>query len=440
MHAEDGWSTHVRPRYSRRRRSAFGQAAPEGCCVSDTCRMLTPQDCQAIGGIPEGPGTTCDGTLNVCEQACCKDKRLPRIMFAGVCLAQGGKPEGPGSTCVVGVPCAPQACTGDAQCDDGDLCTTDHCDPTTGTCVHDPVNCDDGDVCHYRHVRSGRGLRSPAQSGLLSLLSAGWFLRTTPPIHMSAEGRQGPACRHDLHDDNLRTSPGGEVPPAADRGSGGHRFGSVGIAQRNPEDGRGCGRRFPLRRTTDLRGTMWGSYLIGEYMPQAYGGYDQVPYQIDGWMLSFHLPTTVKSTTSANPKRPALGLYFAPREAVQITLTNLTSCDGHKVFEYYVDLAKCCLIQSTRIRVCPPPSGPMPRATRFVQRTPLLLVCPGRPGRGRHQVAQRHGGALLRTDLHQQRGPGRLLGMAHDFDRERRPSGGPDDGLLRDPCRVPARR
>ena len=33
------------------------------------------------------------------------------------------------------------------NCDDGDACTIDSCDPTTGDCVNEPKDCDDGDPC-----------------------------------------------------------------------------------------------------------------------------------------------------------------------------------------------------------------------------------------------------------------------------------------------------
>ncbi len=38
-------------------------------------------------------------------------------------------------------------CSADGDCDDGDLCTTDSCDPGTGVCSFAAVTCDDGDVC-----------------------------------------------------------------------------------------------------------------------------------------------------------------------------------------------------------------------------------------------------------------------------------------------------
>jgi len=37
-------------------------------------------------------------------------------------------------------------CTADAECDDGNACTTDTCD--RGACVHPPIVCDDGNVCN----------------------------------------------------------------------------------------------------------------------------------------------------------------------------------------------------------------------------------------------------------------------------------------------------
>jgi hypothetical protein len=37
-------------------------------------------------------------------------------------------------------------CTTNAQCDDGDVCTTDICDPVLG-CIHTPVICNDNNAC-----------------------------------------------------------------------------------------------------------------------------------------------------------------------------------------------------------------------------------------------------------------------------------------------------
>ncbi|HOH29469.1 MAG TPA: hypothetical protein PLC40_07330, partial [Candidatus Hydrogenedentes bacterium] len=34
------------------------------------------------------------------------------------------------------------------DCDDGNMCTEDICDPVTGNCIYEPIDCDDGDVCN----------------------------------------------------------------------------------------------------------------------------------------------------------------------------------------------------------------------------------------------------------------------------------------------------
>ncbi len=54
--------------------------------------------------------------------------------------------------CPDGVPCDEEndlclTCPEYNDCDDGDACTVDECDPATGICSHEPVDCDDGDPC-----------------------------------------------------------------------------------------------------------------------------------------------------------------------------------------------------------------------------------------------------------------------------------------------------
>jgi hypothetical protein len=49
-----------------------------------------------------------------------------------------------------GVPIAAGAwppCSSNADCDDGNACTADSCDPATGECANVPTDCDDGDPC-----------------------------------------------------------------------------------------------------------------------------------------------------------------------------------------------------------------------------------------------------------------------------------------------------
>lgn len=68
-----------------------------------------------------------------------------------------------------------EPCGSDADCDDGDACTIDSCDPATGSCHHEPLDCDDGDACTvdscdpvagclYENVCQCGGNRAPCSS------------------------------------------------------------------------------------------------------------------------------------------------------------------------------------------------------------------------------------------------------------------------------------
>ncbi len=45
---------------------------------------------------------------------------------------------------------------------DGDLCTLEYCDPTTGQCASDPMDCDDGNVCTVDTCVDGQCIKSDA--------------------------------------------------------------------------------------------------------------------------------------------------------------------------------------------------------------------------------------------------------------------------------------
>lgn len=91
----------------------------------------------------------------------------------------------------------------------------------------------------------------------------------------------------------------------------------------------------------------WGSYLDERYVPDVG---DEI-HQLDGWFISFHW-----AEVNANPDGPpdlaldppptALGIYFAPADAVRMEFMGYTDCLGHLVYEYVVDLRRCCLICS----------------------------------------------------------------------------------------------
>ena len=90
----------------------------------------------------------------------------------------------------------------------------------------------------------------------------------------------------------------------------------------------------------------WGSYLDEYFMP-----YEPVePYIIDGWIVSFHHESEVNPMCPpdaiAGEDPTVLGLYFAPRDAVEIVSMGYQDCLGHEVFEYFVKLEDCCLLCS----------------------------------------------------------------------------------------------
>ena len=76
---------------------------PEACCFpTGVCQMLTPIDCTARGGFPQGAGSTCDP--NPCRPlgACCYGTAPLCVVVDQITCQQqfGGQWKGPGTTCV----------------------------------------------------------------------------------------------------------------------------------------------------------------------------------------------------------------------------------------------------------------------------------------------------------------------------------------------------
>jgi hypothetical protein len=72
----------------------------QACCFYDgTCRFLLEEECAALGGTAQGPGTNC--TPNPCPvpEACCFVDGSCLVLPAEACLAQGGFPQGEGTSC-----------------------------------------------------------------------------------------------------------------------------------------------------------------------------------------------------------------------------------------------------------------------------------------------------------------------------------------------------
>src|SRR5262249_23357831 len=133
-------------------------AVPNTCVLEGVCDPklgCNPPVEQAdlnSDGIPDNPGPVACDDLNACTGPdTCADR---------VCH---GAPWAAAAACVAGgTVCSPQACdpTSGAcvatplDCDDGNPCTRDTCDPTAqtedGACVHvnNQAACDDGNACN----------------------------------------------------------------------------------------------------------------------------------------------------------------------------------------------------------------------------------------------------------------------------------------------------
>jgi hypothetical protein len=86
---------------------SFGNWIPptEACCFPDgSCQLLTPEDCTAQGGIPQGPGTNCDNP-ELCPPppppgACCLPDGSCQVLTEEDCRAQGGTQWTEGEDCI----------------------------------------------------------------------------------------------------------------------------------------------------------------------------------------------------------------------------------------------------------------------------------------------------------------------------------------------------
>jgi len=133
-------------------------AVPEACCFADaTCSMLTPDECSAAGGTPQGLGTDCASV--VCELppprgACCLPSgACTDSLTAPECAATGGVYQGDDTDCAtvvcsitIGACCMPsggcigprtaQDCvaSGGVYQGDGTNCATVACPIPTGAC------------------------------------------------------------------------------------------------------------------------------------------------------------------------------------------------------------------------------------------------------------------------------------------------------------------
>jgi hypothetical protein len=92
----------------------------------------------------------------------------------------------------------------------------------------------------------------------------------------------------------------------------------------------------------------WGSYFDERYAP---GPVINPVRQLDGWLITFHwadvnAAPACPPDVALDPPPTALGVYFAPKDAVTIVATGMVDCLGHPTYEYQVNLDRCCLLCS----------------------------------------------------------------------------------------------
>jgi hypothetical protein len=143
-------------------------------CSSGTCLPGQPK----VNGTPCGDGNPCNGDETCQNAVCVGGSPLPNGALCSdgfpcngteTCLNQvciAGVPPGNGSSCSDGnvcdgaETCQAQVCTQGPglDCDDGNPCTTDTCDPVTG-CHHSSLpnstSCSDGAVCNGAETCQG---------------------------------------------------------------------------------------------------------------------------------------------------------------------------------------------------------------------------------------------------------------------------------------------
>ncbi|MBM4354850.1 MAG: hypothetical protein FJ109_13855 [Deltaproteobacteria bacterium] len=165
------------------------------CTAADACQLgkcvgvALPCDCQKdsdCGALEDGnvcngtlvcdkskipnqcvvnPGTviTCPGPVGV-NAACLKPTCHPKSGDCSFEPANNGLFCEDGNACTAGSTCQAGTCSGGTQvnCNDGNPCTDDLCDPATG-CAHNPnaVPCSDGNACTTGDVCGGGGCVAP---------------------------------------------------------------------------------------------------------------------------------------------------------------------------------------------------------------------------------------------------------------------------------------
>jgi hypothetical protein len=138
------------------------------CPAAPVCQTATCSGGTCVTAAdPARDGESCGGG-KVCRNGTCACPSGTRDC-GGTCRQCCADSDCPGATCSAAV-CIDGACgltpiegccTEDGECDDGDPCTVDTCDPTSHTCRHDAAAagtpCDDGNPCTVDDACDGAG-------------------------------------------------------------------------------------------------------------------------------------------------------------------------------------------------------------------------------------------------------------------------------------------
>ncbi|HIA02703.1 MAG TPA: hypothetical protein EYN66_12480 [Myxococcales bacterium] len=152
-----------------RQRPKGDQCGNDGTCIpgNNVCECTTNDDCEELDDNNPCNGTLIcstgndDGTCEVdpatvisCDSSndtvCSQNQCVPEAGGCQVVAVSNGISCSDGNACTTSDVCSDGQCQGgaDLNCDDGEDCTADSCDPTAG-CQHTNLSteCDDGDAC-----------------------------------------------------------------------------------------------------------------------------------------------------------------------------------------------------------------------------------------------------------------------------------------------------
>ncbi len=130
-------------------------------CVNGACQAGQPVDCDDAVACTVDSCDELSSCVNTPNDSACDDGNV--CSGTETCDPASGCVAGTPLECDDGDPCTNDSCdpvlgcfVSPVSCDDGDACTADVCDPVTG-CSSSPISCDDGDPCTVSSCDSETG-------------------------------------------------------------------------------------------------------------------------------------------------------------------------------------------------------------------------------------------------------------------------------------------